>query len=98
MCSNFLFLLSEVVECSRSPAEAWGMGSLWRCMQMVCEVRPLPACSSMLVHSLSVAVGHQHAGQQPHKGEETPIVFIFCVRGCSCLMQSIEWLISIGTN
>lgn len=99
MCSSFVFLLSEVTEYSRSPAEAWQRGNellmevyayaLWS-EALACH----PDWSSLLVHSQSVGMGHQHAGEQQEqhqRGEETLNGFhVVCMRRCSCLMQSIE--------
>lgn len=82
MCSNFVFFLSEVTECSRSPAEAWQRGNellmevyaydLWS-EALACH----PDWSSLLVHSQSVGMGHQHAGEQwehHQRGEKTLMV------------------------
>lgn len=54
------------------------------------------------MHSQSVGMGHQHAGEQreqPGRGEKTLNGFhVICIRRFSCLMQRIEWLVSIGAN
>lgn len=98
MQSNFVFFLNKIIECSRCPAEAWGgASSLWRCMHIICAVRPFPA---ILTGAVCWCIPSQWEWDISMLGssgnslaEERKLWWFSCglYQKMLCLRQSIEW-------